>query len=147
MEMNLRSDGRTAEPAAARNAPGPVIEFLLRHAPFDRMAPVRLESLPRHLKRGFHVNDPIIVDSTRTAADRLYIIKLGRVRGGQTMRKDWRTHLRIPPLAALGFPTRRTTALWRLVTSGHVGRSAITDTNNAHRDRGGNPFHLNWRKM
>jgi CBS domain-containing protein len=81
VELNLRTDSRTSEPAAARNALTPVIEFLLRHAPFDRMAPAHLEFLAKHLKLGFYANGEVIADPTRGAADRFYIIKQGRVRG------------------------------------------------------------------
>jgi len=81
VELNLRTDSRTSEPAAARNALTPVIEFLLRHAPFDRMAPAHLEFLAKHLKLGFYVNGEVITDPSHGAADRFYIIKQGRVRG------------------------------------------------------------------
>lgn len=39
MELSSRSDSSSFEPAVARNALTPVVEFLLRHALFDRMAP------------------------------------------------------------------------------------------------------------
>jgi len=50
VELSSRSDSSSSEPAVARNALTPVIEFLLRHAPFDRMAPAHLEFLAKHLQ-------------------------------------------------------------------------------------------------
>ena len=77
MELNLRSDSRTSEPAAARNAPGPVIELSLRRAPSGRMTPAHLESPAKRLKRGFHVNDEIVAAPTRGAVERFYTIHVG----------------------------------------------------------------------
>jgi CBS domain-containing protein len=65
----------------ARQALAPVVEFLHRHAPFDRMAPAHLEFLATHLQLGFYNKDEVITEPARGAADRFYIIKQGRVRG------------------------------------------------------------------
>jgi CBS domain-containing protein len=65
----------------ARNALAPVIEFLLRHAPFDRMAPAHLEFLAQHLRLGFYAKDEVITEPARGAAGHFYVIKQGRVRG------------------------------------------------------------------
>lgn len=77
----MRSDSSSSEPAVARNALAPVIEFLLRHAPFDRMAPAHLEFLARQLRLGFYPNGEVITEPAHGAAGRFYIIKQGRVRG------------------------------------------------------------------
>jgi CBS domain-containing protein len=59
----------------------PVLDFLRRHAPFDRMTPEHLELLARSLKLTFHARDEMITDPAAGPASRLYIIKQGRVRG------------------------------------------------------------------
>jgi CBS domain-containing protein len=59
----------------------PVLEFLRRHAPFDRMAPEHLEFLAKRLKPTFYAEDEKITDPDGGPAERFYIIKQGRVRG------------------------------------------------------------------
>jgi CBS domain-containing protein len=81
VELNLRTDSGKSEPAVARQALAPVVEFLHRHAPFDRMAPAHLEFLATHLQLGFYNKDEVITEPARGAASRFYIIKQGRVRG------------------------------------------------------------------
>jgi CBS domain-containing protein len=80
VELNLRSDSNTSE-SAARHALAPVIEFLLRHAPFDRMGATHLEFLAKHLKLGFYAKGEVITEPMSGAARHFYIIKQGRVRG------------------------------------------------------------------
>jgi len=72
---------RTSQPAEARHGQAPVIEFLNRHAPFDRMAPTHLEFLAKHLKLGFYSKGEVITEPMGGAANCFYIIKQGRVRG------------------------------------------------------------------
>lgn len=81
MELSSRSDSSSSEPVVARNALTPVVEFLLRHAPFDRMAPAHLEFLASHLQLGFYANGEVITDPAEGAASHFYVIKQGRVRG------------------------------------------------------------------
>jgi CBS domain-containing protein len=59
----------------------PVLEFLRRHAPFDRMAPEHLEFLAKRLKLTFYAEDEKITDPDGGPATRFHIIKQGRVRG------------------------------------------------------------------
>jgi CBS domain-containing protein len=60
----------------------PVLEFLAKHAPFSQMAPADLEFLAERLRLGFHPRGAEILTPDDGPADRLYIIKQGRVRGG-----------------------------------------------------------------
>ena len=71
-----RSSGHSAGAVLA-----PVIEFLVRHAPFDRMAPAHLEFLAEHLQLGFHARGEPVTEPDQGQADTFYIIKQGRVRG------------------------------------------------------------------
>lgn len=64
-----------------RSVLAPTIEFLRRHAPFDRMTGPHLEFLAKHLRLGFYPKGEIIVEPARGTARTLYIIKQGRVRG------------------------------------------------------------------
>jgi len=59
----------------------PVIEQLVRHAPFDQMAPSHLEFLAGHARLAFFARGEIITDPTHGPAETFYIIKQGRVRG------------------------------------------------------------------
>lgn len=59
----------------------PVVEFLRRHAPFDRMAAAHLEFLAKHLRLGFYAKGEVITDPGQGAASTFYVIKQGRVRG------------------------------------------------------------------
>lgn len=73
------------DPKPARNDTysvlAPVLDFLRRHAPFDRMAPAHLEFLAKHLRLGFYANGEVIAGPAEGAASHFYIIKQGRVRG------------------------------------------------------------------
>lgn len=66
---------------AARSAWAPIVEFLRRHAPFDRMAPPHLEFLAERLTLGFYAKDETITSPEAGEAGTFYIIKQGRVRG------------------------------------------------------------------
>ena len=59
----------------------PVLEFLGRHAPFDRMEPEHLEYLAKRLRLTFYSRDEKITDPESGPASRFHIIKQGRVRG------------------------------------------------------------------
>jgi len=59
----------------------PVVAVLSRHAPFDRMAPAHLEFLASRIRVVFFARGETITSPDRGPADRLYIIKQGRVRG------------------------------------------------------------------
>lgn len=59
----------------------PVLDFLRRHAPFDRMEPEHLAFLARRLKLTFYGQGEKLTDPEGGAASRFYIIKQGRVRG------------------------------------------------------------------
>jgi CBS domain-containing protein len=59
----------------------PVLTFLQRHAPFAQMAEDDLQYLARHLKLSFFTAGEEIAGPTQGPADRLFIIKQGRVRG------------------------------------------------------------------
>lgn len=77
------SEPRPKTPESSRQASVllPVLEFLRRHAPFDRMAPEHLEFLAKRLKLTFYAQDEKITDPDGGPASRFYIIKQGRIRG------------------------------------------------------------------
>jgi CBS domain-containing protein len=77
------SNPRDQKPARndVRSVLTPVLEFLRRHAPFDRMAPQHLEYLAMRLKLGFYAKGEVITDPGAGAAGTFYVIKQGRVRG------------------------------------------------------------------
>ena len=64
-----------------RSVLAPVLDFLRRHAPFDRMAPQHLDFLAMRLQLGFYVKGEVITEPSGGAADTFYLIKQGRVRG------------------------------------------------------------------
>jgi CBS domain-containing protein len=64
-----------------RNVLAPTIEFLRRHAPFDRMTAAHTEFLAKHLRLGFYAKGEVITAPSRGVARTLYIVKQGRVRG------------------------------------------------------------------
>lgn len=76
-----QSHNQNTRAEAERNVLAPTIEFLRRHAPFDRMAGAHLEYLAKHLRLGFHAKGEVITDSGHGSARTLYIIKQGCVRG------------------------------------------------------------------
>jgi CBS domain-containing protein len=59
----------------------PVIEFLVRHAPFDRMAVAHLIFLAERAQLAFYPKGEAITDPAQGTAGRFFIIKQGRVRG------------------------------------------------------------------
>ena len=79
--LSRASDNKPHDAATAEAVLAPVIEFLLRHAPFDRMAPSHLEFLASHLKLGFYANGEILTAPGQGPARAFYVIKQGRVRG------------------------------------------------------------------
>lgn len=68
-------------PTPSPGALAPVLEFLQRHAPFDRMDAADREDLARHLELGFYAQGEIVAAPSHGVARRYYIIKQGRVRG------------------------------------------------------------------
>jgi CBS domain-containing protein len=75
------STDNTASTTPAGAVLTPVIEFLVRHAPFDRMAAAHLEFLAKRLKLGFYTKGEVLTEPGRGPAQAFYIIKQGRVRG------------------------------------------------------------------
>jgi len=77
----------TSTDNSASRSPGagallaPVTEFLVRHAPFDRMAASHLDFLARRSQLAFYAKGEAITDPAQGTAERFYIIKQGRVRG------------------------------------------------------------------
>ena len=59
------------------------IEFLRRHAPFDRMEPPHLEFMVEHLRLGYYPKDALIISPEQGVAGRFYVIKQGSVIGEQ----------------------------------------------------------------
>ena len=60
------------------------VEALAVHAPFDAMDSIALRQLASQLTLGYHARGQVIVAPDSGVADRLYILKQGRVRGGAT---------------------------------------------------------------
>lgn len=56
-------------------------EFLRRHAPFDLMSPAHVEFLAKRLRLAFYARGEAITSPEQGPANRLFIIKQGRVRG------------------------------------------------------------------
>jgi CBS domain-containing protein len=77
----LRSPSKDNDARQAASALAPVLDFLRRHAPFDRMRDAHLERLARHLKLGFYAVGEEITGPDAGRAEIFYIIKQGRVRG------------------------------------------------------------------
>jgi CBS domain-containing protein len=57
-----------------------LIAPLLRHAPFDEMEPEALDFLERKLALAYYARGEVITEPQRGVADRLHIVKQGRVR-------------------------------------------------------------------
>lgn len=79
----------------SRTVIAPVIEFLRRHAPFDRMAAPHLEFLAERLTLGFYAKDETITSPEAGEANTFYIIKQGRVRGesgSESAEGAWELH-------------------------------------------------------
>ncbi len=79
--VSLQSDSRPSGDSRARQATAPIIEFLSKHAPFDRMARAHVEFLASHLTLGFYAKGEAIIEPGGAIANTFYIIKQGRVRG------------------------------------------------------------------
>ena len=79
--MDISTDNSVSRTTAAGAVLAPVIEFLVRHAPFDRMAPAHLETLARRAQLAFYARGETITDPAQGASERFFIIKQGRVRG------------------------------------------------------------------
>ncbi len=58
--MDTSTDNSISRTTAAGAVLAPVIEFLARHAPFDRMAAAHLEFLAQQLKLGFYAKGEVI---------------------------------------------------------------------------------------
>lgn len=56
-------------------------EFLRRHAPFDQMAATHVEFLAKRLRLAFYARGEAITSPEQGPANRLFIIKQGRIRG------------------------------------------------------------------
>lgn len=56
-------------------------DFLRRHAPFDQMAPAHVEFLAKRLQLGFYARGEAVTSPDQGPANRLFIIKQGRIRG------------------------------------------------------------------
>lgn len=79
--MSAQTNSANPRGDAQRNVLAPTIEFLRRHAPFDRMAPAHVEFLAKHLRLAFYPKGEPVIESARGPVRTLYIIKQGRVRG------------------------------------------------------------------
>ncbi len=79
--MDTSSDHSVSRTTAAGAVLAPVIEFLVRHAPFDRMAATHLEFLAQRVQLAFYARGEAITEPAQGTAGRFYIIKQGRVRG------------------------------------------------------------------
>lgn len=77
----MADGGNQSRSRAASAVLAPVIEFLSRHAPFDRMSAAHVEFLARRARLAFHAKGETITDPGQGTAERLFIIKQGRVRG------------------------------------------------------------------
>ena len=79
--MDTSTDNSVSRTTAAGAVLAPVIEFLVRHAPFDRMTPAHLETLARRAQLAFYARGETITDPAQGVSERFFIIKQGRVRG------------------------------------------------------------------
>jgi len=77
----LSTPDENSNPRSASAVLAPVVEFLARHAPFDRMNPAHLEFLAKRLRLGFYARNEQITEPGQGPASMFYIIKQGRVRG------------------------------------------------------------------
>ena len=59
-----------------------MVEALAAHAPFDALAPAELRRMAARLRLGYHPRGGVLVGPESGVADRLFIVKQGRVRGG-----------------------------------------------------------------
>ncbi len=75
--MNMALKPVTTHPSPL----APLVDFLQRHAPFNRMATTDLEFLSKRLKLGFYAKGEAVTSPTDGPSNRFYIIKQGRIRG------------------------------------------------------------------
>jgi CBS domain-containing protein len=79
--VDKSTDNPVSRTTAAGAVLAPVVEFLVRHAPFDRMAAIHLEFLAQRVQLAFYAKGEAITDPAQGMSGRLFIIKQGRVRG------------------------------------------------------------------
>ena len=79
--MDTSTDNSVSRSTTAGAVLAPVIEFLVRHAPFDRMAGTHLEFLAQRAQLAFYARGETITDPGQGMAERFFIIKQGLVRG------------------------------------------------------------------
>jgi CBS domain-containing protein len=79
--VDTSTDNPVSRTTTAGAVLAPVIEFLVRHAPFDRMAAIHLEFLAQRAQLAFYAKGEAITDPAQGMSGRLFIIKQGRVRG------------------------------------------------------------------
>jgi CBS domain-containing protein len=79
--VGTSTDNSASRTLSAAAVLAPVIEFLARHAPFDRMAAVHLKFLAERAQLAFYPRGEAITDPSQGTAGRFFIIKQGRVRG------------------------------------------------------------------
>jgi CBS domain-containing protein len=127
--MTSATDSKQSRDPQARHAIAPIVEFLVRHAPFDQMERAHLEFLAAHLQLGFYAKDEFIGESGGAIADTFYIIKQGRVRGESPHRgaEAWELVAgECFPIGAL-MSRRATTTLHRAVADCFCYELAIVD--------------------
>jgi CBS domain-containing protein len=61
------------------------LDFLARHAPFDRMEPGHLLWMLQHMRLGYYAGGEVIVSPERGVVDRFLVIKQGMVQGEQSL--------------------------------------------------------------
>lgn len=79
--MDTSTDNSASRSAPASAVLAPVIEFLARHAPFDRMDATHVKFLAQRAQLAFYSKGEAITDPAQGLAERFFIIKQGRVRG------------------------------------------------------------------
>jgi CBS domain-containing protein len=79
--LSTSSDQHTHRTAAASALLEAVVDFLSRHAPFDRMASEHVAYLAQQAQLAFFARGEAITDAAQGAAERFFIIKQGKVRG------------------------------------------------------------------
>jgi CBS domain-containing protein len=84
----LRSPSKDNDARQAASVLAPVLDFLKRHAPFDRMHEAHLVRLARQLNLGFYAAGEAITGPDAGRAETFYIIKQGRVRGAAAQADD-----------------------------------------------------------
>jgi CBS domain-containing protein len=85
--VSSATDSRQVSGTRARQATAPIIEFLIKHAPFAHMAREHVEWLAGHLTLGFYAKGETLIEPGGAIVETFYIIKQGRVRGEATRRR------------------------------------------------------------